>query len=57
VVEYYADMYIVWDERTFEPGHWSLDDHSGQNLWGPTTPQELMVAATPLAAAPVPADG
>jgi catechol 2,3-dioxygenase len=53
VVEYYADMYKIWDERTFEPGHWSLDDHRGQNLWGPTTPHELMVASTPLAAAAV----
>lgn len=49
VVEYYADMYQVWDERTFTPGHWSLDDHRGQNLWGPTTPQELIEVATPLA--------
>jgi catechol 2,3-dioxygenase-like lactoylglutathione lyase family enzyme len=51
VVEYYADMYKIWDERTYEPGHWSLDDHQGQNLWGPTTPHELMVASTPLASA------
>jgi catechol 2,3-dioxygenase len=51
VVEYYADMYVVWDERTFEPGRWSLDDNRGENLWGPTTPEELMHASTPLAAA------
>lgn len=49
VVEYYADMYKVWDERSYVPGVWGLDDHRGQNLWGPTTPQELMEAATPLA--------
>ena len=48
VVEYYADLYQVWDEATFEPGHWSLDDHRGQNLWGPTTPPELIEAYTPL---------
>jgi catechol 2,3-dioxygenase len=46
VVEYYADMYTVWDERSYEPGHWSLDDHRAQNLWGPITPQDLMDAAT-----------
>jgi catechol 2,3-dioxygenase len=50
VVEYYADMYKVWDERTFKPGHWSLDDYRGQNLWGPPAPQELLEAATPVAA-------
>jgi catechol 2,3-dioxygenase-like lactoylglutathione lyase family enzyme len=49
VVEYYADMYQVWDERTYTPGHWSLDDHRGPNLWGPGVPQEMMEAATPLA--------
>jgi catechol 2,3-dioxygenase-like lactoylglutathione lyase family enzyme len=49
IVEYYADLYQVWDERTYEPGHWSLDDHRGQNLWGPTAPQELLQASTPLA--------
>lgn len=49
VVEYYADMYKVLDERTYEPGVWSLDDHRGENLWGPGTPEELMHASTPLA--------
>jgi catechol 2,3-dioxygenase len=49
VVEYYADLYQVWDERTYQPGHWSLEDHRGQNLWGPTAPQELLQASTPLA--------
>jgi hypothetical protein len=34
------------------PGHWSLDDNRGENLWGPRTPPELMHAATPLAEAP-----
>ena len=49
VVEYYADLYQVLDERTYVPGKWPLDDHRGQNLWGPTTPQELIEAYTPLA--------
>jgi catechol 2,3-dioxygenase-like lactoylglutathione lyase family enzyme len=49
VVEYYADLYQVWDERTYVPGEWSLDDYRGQNLWGAGTPPELMEAATPLA--------
>ena len=49
VVEYYADLYHVWDERTYVPGKWPLDDHRGQNLWGPTTPDELIHAYTPLA--------
>lgn len=49
VVEYYADLYQVWDERSYVPGQWSLEDHRGQNLWGPGTPRELMEAATPIA--------
>jgi catechol 2,3-dioxygenase len=49
VVEYYADLYQVWDERSYVPGNWSLEDHRGQNLWGPGTPRELMEAATPIA--------
>lgn len=52
VVEYYADLYRVWDERSYVPGHWSLDDNRGENLWGPRTPPELMRAATPLAEPP-----
>jgi catechol 2,3-dioxygenase-like lactoylglutathione lyase family enzyme len=49
VVEYYADLYQVWDERTYVPGKWRLDDPRGQNLWGPQTPEDLMRAFTPLA--------
>lgn len=49
VVEYYADLYQVWDEASYVPGHWSLDDPRGPNLWGAGTPPELMQAATPLA--------
>ncbi len=49
VVEYYADMYQVWDERTYVAGHWSLEDHRGPNLWGPGIPQEMLEAITPLA--------
>lgn len=49
VVEYYADLYKVWDEDTYVPGKWSLEDHRGPNLWGPGPPAELMEAATPLA--------
>jgi catechol 2,3-dioxygenase len=52
VVEYYADLYQVWDERSYVPGKWSLSDHRGENLWGPGTPPELMSAFTPLAEAP-----
>jgi len=49
VVEVYADMLHVLDEAAYVPGKWPLDDHRGQNLWGPTTPQELIEASTPLA--------
>jgi catechol 2,3-dioxygenase-like lactoylglutathione lyase family enzyme len=49
IVEYYADVYQVWDERTYVPGHWSLDDPRFQNLWGPGAPREMMETATPLA--------
>lgn len=47
VVEYYADLYQVWDENTYRPGQWSLEDYRGQNLWGPGAPVELLQAATP----------
>jgi catechol 2,3-dioxygenase-like lactoylglutathione lyase family enzyme len=47
VVEYYADLYQVWDEDTYVPGDWSIDDPRAQNLWGPGTPEELMFASTP----------
>jgi catechol 2,3-dioxygenase len=48
IVEYYADVYQVWDERTYVPGRWSLDDPRFQNLWGPGAPREMMETATPL---------
>jgi catechol 2,3-dioxygenase-like lactoylglutathione lyase family enzyme len=49
VVEYYADMRQIWDDDTYVPGNWSLEDHRGQNLWGPVTPTELLEASIPLA--------
>jgi catechol 2,3-dioxygenase len=49
IVEYYADLYQVWDENTYEPGRWSLEDPSFANLWGPGPPMEMMETATPLA--------
>jgi catechol 2,3-dioxygenase len=49
IVEYYADLYQVWDERTYQPGHWAIDDWRAQNLWGPGAPLEMLQAATPLA--------
>jgi catechol 2,3-dioxygenase-like lactoylglutathione lyase family enzyme len=48
VVEVYADMLHVDDDATYVPGKWPLDDHRGQNLWGPTTPPELIEAVAPL---------
>lgn len=49
IVEYYADIYHVWDEPTYEAGRWSLDDPRFSNLWGPGPPVEMMETATPLA--------
>ena len=49
IVEYYADLYQVWDEDGYEPGRWSLDDPRFANLWGPGPPREMMETATPLA--------
>jgi catechol 2,3-dioxygenase-like lactoylglutathione lyase family enzyme len=49
IVEYYADIYQVWDERTYVAGRWSLDDWRFANLWGPGPPPEMMETATPLA--------
>jgi catechol 2,3-dioxygenase-like lactoylglutathione lyase family enzyme len=49
IVEYYADLYQVWDERGYEPGRWSLDDPRFANLWGPQPPPEMMETAIPIA--------
>ena len=49
IVEYCADIYRVWDEATYEPGHWSLEDARFANLWGPGPPIEMMETATPQA--------
>lgn len=50
IVEYYADLYQVWDEATYEPGRWPLEEGRFDNLWGPGAPREMMETATPLAA-------
>jgi catechol 2,3-dioxygenase len=47
IVEYAADLYRVWDEATYEAGHWSLEDPRFANLWGPGPPIEMMETATP----------
>jgi catechol 2,3-dioxygenase-like lactoylglutathione lyase family enzyme len=39
----------VSDGRTYEPGHWPLDDPRFANLWGPGPPPEMVETATPLA--------
>jgi catechol 2,3-dioxygenase len=49
IVEYYADLYQVWDERTYQPGKWSLDDPRFANLWGAGAPPEMMETAIRLA--------
>lgn len=49
IVEYCADLYRVWDEATYEPGRWSLEDPTFANLWGPGPPIEMMETATPQA--------
>jgi catechol 2,3-dioxygenase len=49
IVEYCADLYRVWDEASYEPGHWSLEDPTFANLWGPGPPIEMMETATPQA--------
>jgi catechol 2,3-dioxygenase len=48
-VEYCADIYHIWDEATYTPGRWSLDDPRFANLWGPGPPSEMMETATPQA--------
>lgn len=49
IVEYYADLYQVWDERTYVPGRWAPENPDGQNLWGSGAPMEMLTSATPLA--------
>ena len=48
IVEYYADLYQVWDERTYEAGRWDPGDWRAQNLWGPGGPEVMLTSATPL---------
>ena len=47
IVEYSADMYRVWDEATYVPGRWSIEDPAFANLWGPGPPPVMMETATP----------
>lgn len=49
IVEYACDIYRVWDEATYVPGRWSLDDPAFANRWGPGPPREMMETATPQA--------
>jgi catechol 2,3-dioxygenase-like lactoylglutathione lyase family enzyme len=49
IVEYCADIYRIWDEATYTPGRWSLEDARFANLWGPGPPSEMMETATPQA--------
>ena len=46
MVEYCADIYRVWDEATYVPGRWRMEDPFA-NLWGPGPPQVMMDTATP----------
>jgi catechol-2,3-dioxygenase len=39
-VEYYADMYKIWDESSYTPGHWSEDDPGWYTRWAPDLPGE-----------------
>ena len=48
IVEYYADLYQVWDEEGYVPGEWSLDDPRFANLWGPGPPRAMIDTAVPL---------
>jgi hypothetical protein len=48
IVEYYADIYHVYDEQGYVPGRWSLDDSRFSNLWGPGPPMEMMETAIPV---------
>ena len=49
LVEYATGIYRVWDEATYTPGRWSLEDPRFANLWGPGPPPEMMETATPQA--------
>jgi catechol 2,3-dioxygenase len=48
IVEYYADVYQVWDEGSYVPGRWSIEDPRFANLWGPGPPIEMMETAVPI---------
>ena len=38
VVEYYADLIKIYDEASYQPGHWEMSDYRFANLWGPGIP-------------------
>ncbi len=39
VVELYTDMQRIYDETTFEPGHWVTEGHKWFSLWSPHVPE------------------
>jgi hypothetical protein len=48
VIEVYADLLQIHDERAYQPVDWS-DEPRALNLWGPMPSEELLVAGVPAA--------
>jgi catechol 2,3-dioxygenase len=49
IIEVYADLLQIYDERAYEPVDWSGEPRA-LNLWGPLPGEELLMAGVPVAA-------
>jgi hypothetical protein len=52
VIEVYADLLQIHDERAYQPVDWS-DEPRALNLWGPMPSEELLMAGVPVPAQPL----
>jgi hypothetical protein len=49
IIEVYADLLQIYDERAYEPVDWSGEPRA-LNLWGPLPGDGLLMAGVPVAA-------
>lgn len=47
IIEVYADLLQIHDERAYEPIDWSSEPRA-LNLWGPMPSEELLAAGVPI---------
>jgi hypothetical protein len=49
IIEVYADLLQIYDERAYEPVDWSGEPRA-LNLWGPLPGEDLLMAGIPVRA-------